>query len=346
LAEVVGLAQEAATSFEEARRLAEDLEHGYISEVQMLVEVLDYAAKVSHCHVVQLLAKAGTPVFLRDALAGAEDLLERAATLHAGETPSRYIIDCQARLCSIYGNYGEALQSWDSLLSRAEVAKPPVRKQIVWTLLRRREGQWEQLTEREVARAQRLLEENLEEASNDPASLRLWLRAIRHSVRPPSLDSVIERVGYWKANTGTLDAVFYLYVLHALKALAGSGQALLDCERALEQCKNMTRYRRDRTWSLEWVGPEEGVKQLVHHSRLGQWATDFWTNTDVLVRVPGRISEIGGHHKGTVELGAGLKAFFVPGKAGLSSGRDENAAVLCYVAFMYDGPRAWDVQRA
>ena len=38
---VLEQAKEAATSFEESRRLSPDLEHGYISEVQMLIDVLD-----------------------------------------------------------------------------------------------------------------------------------------------------------------------------------------------------------------------------------------------------------------------------------------------------------------
>ena len=191
----------------------------------------------------------------------------------------------------------------------------------------------------------RLLEENLDEGNQDSISLRLWLRTIRHSRTPPSLDSVIEKVGYWKVNTGSLDAAYYLYVLHTLRALDGSVQGAADAERALEECRALARFRRDRTRSFEWIGPGDGVGSLVHQSRLGEWVGNFWDSTDVLVRHHGRIRSINGPQKGTIELSGGVEAFFVPAKAGFHGSRDENVLVNCYLGFSYDGPRAWEVRQ-
>ena len=39
--QVIGVAEDASKSFEEARRLSPDNEHGYISEVQMLIDLMD-----------------------------------------------------------------------------------------------------------------------------------------------------------------------------------------------------------------------------------------------------------------------------------------------------------------
>lgn len=344
LEDIIMLAKAAAESFEATRQISPDLEHGYISEVQLLVNVIDLAGQ-RRPKASGLLASNETDPFLRNALGRAEELLDRVQTLYSGEEPNRYVLDCRARLQSLYGNFTDALQAWQNLLTRPDVAKPPVRRQIVWTMLRRRDGDWAQFTQKDVDRAAQLLAENLEEESNDSTSLRLWLRAIRHVKSPPSIDAVIERVGYWKANTHSLDAAYYLYVLHALRALEGSGQALGDMERALEECRTITRYRRDRTRSFEWVGAQEGVQRLVHQSRLGDWRGDFWGSTSALALVAGRIASIEGPQKGVVELSQGLMAFFVPGKGGFHSGRDENSAVECYLGFSYDGIRAWNVRR-
>lgn len=70
-----------------------------------------------------------------------------------------------------------------------------------------------------------LLEENLQEEPSNDKYLRLWVQAVRWSKYPPSIESVIERVSYWKANSGTLDSVYYLYLLYVLSALQGSAQA-------------------------------------------------------------------------------------------------------------------------
>jgi len=343
---LVETAQKASESFEEARRLGPDVEHGYISEVQMLVDLVDRAGKGKRDVIRDVLARSDTQPFLKCALDRAEDLLDRAQHLYAGEGMSRYAIDCRARLQRIYGDYQTALQAWDNLLARPEVAKPPVRRQIVWTILRRRGGAWEELNQREADRARRLLEENLEEEVNDSTSLRLWLRAIRVASNAPSIDSVIEKVSYWKANTSSLDAAFYLYVLHTLRALAGSSQAQADAKRALDECRTMARYRRDRTRSFEWIGEGDGVGSLVHQSRLGEWKDDFWEFADALARLSGRIASIDGPQKGLVELAGGVSAFFVPGRTGFHLGRDENVLVDAYVGFSYEGPRAWDVRRA
>lgn len=42
----------------------------------------------------------------------------------------------------------------------------------------------------------------------------------------------------------------------------------------------------------------------------------------------------------------GLPAFFVPAKADVSKGGDENARVTFYLGFSYDGLRAWSVEKS
>ena len=346
---LIRIAREASESFGKAREWGPDREHAYISEVQMLIDLIDQVGRQqqgSKKDVIRdVLTRSNADPFLQQALQKAEELLDRVQHLYAGERPSTYAIECRAKLENLYGDYPTALQTWDNLLSRPEVAKPPVRRQIVWTTLRRRAGAWDQLTRTETARIQQLLEENLEEESQDSTSLRLWLRAIRQLQSPPSLDSIIEKVSYWKANTGALDAAYYLYVLHTLLALEGSSQSASDAEQTLDECRNLARFRRDRTKSFEWIGPGEGVRGLVHQSRLGEWSGDFWESTDAITRCQGRIKEIGGPQKGKIEIGSSIGAFFVPGKSGIHAGRDENSPVNFYLGFSYDGPRAWAVQR-
>ena len=193
---LVEIARQASDSFGDARRLQPDRPHGYISEVQMLIGLVDHAGSGQRDVVTEVLARPETDPFLKRALDTAEDLLDSVHHLHAGESPNRYVLDCRAKLQAFYGNYQTALQAWDSLLTRPEVAKPPVRRQIVWTILRRRGGVWNNITNKEAERIRGLLERNLEEELKDSTSLRLWLRAIRQSRNPPLLDSLNERELY------------------------------------------------------------------------------------------------------------------------------------------------------
>lgn len=119
-------------------------------------------------------------------------------------------------------------------------------------------------------------------------------------------------------------------------------------ERAIDECRNRARYRRDRSRSFEWVGQKPGLKQLVHQDRLGGWnpKLGFWENTAALKRISGVIVQMSGPQAGTIEIVGGLRAFFVPAASGHSVGRSENQAVSCYVGFSYDGLRAWSVENA
>lgn len=337
LASVIAAASDAASAFAKSRALRADNEHAYISEVQLIVRVLDYAGR----DAVRIAQNSDT--FVRDGIGRAEDLLDQVRSLRVGEQLSRYEEDCRARLDVLYGDHAKALQAFDNLLNRPGVEKPGIRRQVVWTMLRRRHGVWGEMTTHEVERSSRLLEENLTEDSADASSLRLWLRAIRQLEKPPHLDRALERVAYWRARGGGLDAAFYLYVLHTLLALQGSKQALADADRAQRECSAMASYRRDRTRSFEWLGLGDGITQLVHQSELGAWSNGFWEERAKLRRVSGRVATIEAPQRGTIELPGGVTAFFVPAVADCARGRDESRRVSCYVGFSYEGVRAWEV---
>ncbi|MFN0051624.1 MAG: RNA-binding domain-containing protein [Planctomycetales bacterium] len=341
---VLALTKQAHESFVEARRLNPDNEHGYISEVQLLIRVLDYGAKLAKRSVPDLLSDPRTDPFLRESIDLAEELLEQVSAGQEGEKASHFAEDCRARLDSLYGDHSKALQIWDNLLSRKDVYKPPLRRQVIWTILRRRGGDWAALEPKELNRCLRMLTDNFDEVPNDNRSLRLWLRAIRFSSNPPTLDNIVERISYWKANTNSLDAAYYLYILHALASLEGSVLARYDAERAIEDCKSLASRRRNRRISFEWLGKGKGITRLIHYSQLGEKSDDgFWKNRQLLERVEGRIISIDAPQQGRIELYDGQIAFFVPAFGDFHAGGDENRRVDCCIGFSYDGPRAWNV---
>ena len=172
------------------------------------------------------------------------------------------------------------------------------------------------------------------------------MQASRFQETPPPVESIFEQVQYWRAEPVSVDAVYYAYVLNALMAMDGSRLALQQYEQYLEECRELTRFRRNRDRSYEWLGDGHGIARLVHQSRLGDWDRDlgFWKNTEPLARIPGRVARINGPQAGFIELAGGLEAFFVPARSRLSRG-SENTPVLAFLGFSYDGLRAWDISR-
>jgi tetratricopeptide (TPR) repeat protein len=344
---VVNFAKVASSAFEEARKLRPDDEHGYISEVQLLAKILDYAGTQHKNGILSYLATSSVDPFLLTSLGRAEDLLEQVRRNREGQgEPSPLEVNCRAKLDALYGRHDRALQTWDSLLSRKDIYHPPLRRQMIWTHLARHDRSWNQLPIRDLQRITSLLEENLQEEPSNDKDLRLWIQAVRYSKHPPTLEAVIERVGYWKANSGTLDSVYYLYSLYVLLALQGSAQAKDNAERYREECRQMARFRRNNTNSFEWLGAGSGVSSLIHHSELGKWKTEieFWEITEKLLRVQGRVNRVNAPQQGYIELKGGLLAFYVPARSNHSRGRSENQSVECYLGFSYEGLRAWDVK--
>jgi tetratricopeptide (TPR) repeat protein len=345
LPDVVTLAEKASECFTRGRSLNPDDDHGYISEVQMLIRVINYAGRLQEGGPILYLSKTTASPFLRDSLERAEDLLEAVRRHREGEGASAYEEDCRAKLDIVYGRHERALQVWDQLLSRSDVYAPPIRRQIVWTYLARRRRNWDELAPREVDRIVSLLEQNLLQEPDNEANLRLWIQAVRRSSYPTTLPSMIEKVSNWRTRSASLDATYYLYVLYSLQALDNVPQAVDFALRFLEECKSMSRFRRDRHKSYEWLGKGIGAKRLIHHSQLGDWnlGDNFWENAAPLERLEGRIIKIDGSQSGLIGLPNGLKAFFVPGRGGFTSG-NINQVVNFYLGFSFDGPRAWSVR--
>lgn len=343
ITEVVGLAEKASENFAQNRLLGHDTVYGHISEVQLIVNVLNYAASLANGSIMDYLRRPGVPTYVREGFDRAENLLGQLTNIRDGHVPDEYEQNCRGDLQRLYGNTSKALEIWDNLLNRDDVYRPSIRRQIVYTILS--QGDWSNISDRQSRRIADLLETNLAERPNSEQDLRLWLRAVRYIDNPPSIGSIIEKLSYWRTNTNALDAVYYLYVLNTLLALERLPLELESAIRLIEECRQLSRLHRNNHKSIEWYGPGEGIGRLVHTSLLGDWneSNNFWSNDTLLSRVTGVIVRVKGPQNGEIEIRRGLRAFFVPGASNIS-GNDVNRTVDFFLGFSYSGLRAWSVR--
>ena len=343
---VRGTVERAIDAFGSARSLDPDSEHAHISPIQLLLRVLDFGYKFSGYSSRADFLVSQSAVWYREQLDEIENLLERVKSSREGEKPTRYILDCEARLDEIYDNYSRALEGWNELLSRKDVFAPPVRRQIVRAYLTRQKRNWSSLSQTEIERIVDLMEDNMREEPTSDHNIRIWFRAVRFSSRQ-DIDIALDKLATWKAQGDSLEAHYYLYVLHVLKAIDGSMIERARSDELIHMSKAKARNERNRTRSFEWFGKGKGLRRLKHYSELGEWnyEANFYSNTSILERVEGRIAQINRPEAGTIELAScGLSAFFVPAIAGFYKGRDENLRVSFYLGFSYDGLRAWSVE--
>lgn len=332
---------DAAGEFGITRAIAESTkDHGFVSEIQMRVRVVEYGIRDST--LAAYLNSVAHPLVIA-CVEKAEDLM---ATLRYRGDPkqqSGFQQAERAKLNRMYGDYAASLQLLDGLLKRGSVPLATVRRQIVWTYLARAQGDWKSLPFKEVDRIVSLLMENLTQEGYASSDALPWWRAVRLKKPPTSHERVKEVLAYWRASNPCLDAEYCSFVAYALDVLAGFAASLPEATKHARVSAEMARNQGTRSRSVDWLGDGVGMNALVHHSELGRWdpAVDFWVDTSRLKSIEGRITQIHGPQAGTAEV-AGMKAFFVPQRANVTKGRHENERISGYLAFTHDGLRIWE----
>lgn len=333
-------------AFEKSRKLDPNTEHSYISPVQLLLRVLEFGYSISKFTSRSKFLISPASNWYREQLDQIEDLMDQVKSLKEGDKLSKYIIDCQSDLDLVYDNYTRAIEGWQNLLSRKDVFAPPVRRQIIRAYLARSNRQWSLLNTREIERIVDLMEDNMLEEPRSSSNIRIWFRAIRYSKRQ-DIDIALDKLTTWKALGGSIDAYFYTFVLHVLKAIDGSFPEKEIAKDQLKDIREKARNQRNRTRTFEWLGLGKGLQRLLNYSELGEWNENigFYEKQGLLAIVEGYVSQIKGPEAGILVLtSCDLEAFFVPAKANVYKGKDENRRVTFFLGFSYDGLRAWNVK--
>lgn len=336
--------QDAVIQLKRSIELNDESEYGHVAIVQLCIRAIEFGRSQSDANSYSAFLTSPGASYYRELLALAEENLERIWEIRAGDRPSRPAAAAAVELQALYDNYSALLEGWRNLLDRHDVAKPPIRRQLVRAYLRRA-GSWRGATADERARAMELLEQNLRDNPSDTVSLLEWLRVGRF--RGVSLDRAAELVQYSAANPGQTprDVVFYDYVITALLARAGRDTAAIDYRRKVERSRERTISFGNRRFVYEWFTEGKGLAQLVHHTDLREWNRSAGgEDPPLLSRLEGRVHKIRRPQSGDIIFGPGIQAFFSPGRFGLVADRDTNARVSFLLGFSYDGPQAWYVR--
>jgi hypothetical protein len=349
LQQVFSLLDDAEKEFTEARRIAPYEEHAYISHIQLLTKAVDFGFQKSGKRDITDFLSSPDSLPYQEMVERAEKILEEVKRLRAGREPGSYVQSCETALSEFYGDYELVLQRWNSLLDRRDIYAPPVRRRLVRAYLARSNRSWDEISHAALRRIADLMQDNILDEPDNEGNIRLWFNAER---RLPSadIDSAIERLGNWHSRSGSLDAAYYLYVLHSLNAIDGSDYAKVQAERFIKECKMRARHLPHGTFSFDWFGKGTGMARLIHFPKLGKFDEnkDFYEHDSYLVKVLGKIAKVDRPEAGWLELRCGLRVFFIPrpsrrSKAVTIVSGDVNKDVEFHLGFSYEGPRAWGV---
>ena len=287
-----------------------------------------------------------------------EKILLLASVIFRGDyhRRSRFIEARQTFLHKIYDDYSQFISGLWELVNKPSTDRAKYRRSLAYAYLNRggSDRNWDNLHESDLEKIHGLMNDNLTSKSDNAShDLNIWFETARR-LPQTSLEYTIQKLIQWERvadGISILNVYYYLYILNAILTINGSEVSALHARTFSEKSKSLAQGRLNRTKTLDWVGTESNVLQLIPSSRLGRFDQNLgFFNTDdrkKLMQLSGRIHIINSGQSGTIKA-HGLEFFFTPNpKTGAHQffrERDNNQLVTFYAGFSYDGPRAWHVE--
>lgn len=282
---------------------------------------------------------APSAVWVTEQIGRAEELLDNLRNINA---EGRYYQRLDNRLTELYGDVERLVEQWQALRQHGRNS-PEVDLAIARTLYAKAGRDWSQVSEEQARTITEMTEATVDSGRATDADLRLWFQSYRR-LPEYSETRAMERLAWFASERNSLDANYYLYILHFLIWYRGDAQDEERIRYYLEECKRLSRQHR-RQWSFEWLGISSRPHRLVHFSEMGRQRygpTGFWSHPQELERVGGIIQEIKSPQSGRLRIRRGrLSAFFTP-RNRFRQTRDIEAPVEFYLGFSYEGLRAWE----
>jgi hypothetical protein len=333
----------ASTEFAKTRDLSPGDEHGFITNIQLICEIIQQLFRISNSRdYAQLLSQpTGVSEWCRAELGLAAELLRRVKDLQPPGEYSERTMTCEARVEGCFGRFEAMINSLTMLLMRSGVYRAPVRRILANAYHGRRRYLWHRASAEDLGNIKRLMEENLNEDLPQERDLLMWLQAAR---RLPDFDDLeaLDRLSGLALRAPSAEVYYYLYMLYFVRFTRGITEDYRSVIDNIDRCKSLN-VRTGRPRSHEWLAKEPNWFPILHESAVGEWdyGKNMFVKPEPLAAVEATIKRIKGPQSGTLSLGP-LEVFFVPGSEFLP-GRDENQRVSLYLGFSYDGMRAWDV---
>jgi hypothetical protein len=322
------LVPQAANEFELSREIAKKQnrldEYGFVAHIQLLIRAIDYAIVLSGKSKSDFFSQNIEP--FTEWLDLTESLLEEVKRINLDDDESGKIEDCVNEIIAFYENYEQILQN---LRSQLDKGKNPsrTRRQIVRTYFRKK-GDYTK-DSKTVNTILELMEQNIENEPENEKNFYLWFQAARHS--KVSIDDALSKLSRWKANSTTVDAIYYFYILKVFRALKGYSDATIDAYNLIKECKAKGR---SNVTIFEWYGKGNDLTKFVNRSILTPE-----NKSEKLELVEGYFTEYLHDGSGKITVDNKLEVFFSPTQAKLTSS-DVNKLVEFYLGFSYDGLRA------
>ena len=340
LAEIQGFFVQATECFKIARDLGDETEYGYVTNIQLIIEIVQRLFRLSGRRTYPEFLGAGGAVtgWCREQLPYAENLLRRVKDVTPSESRKDHITACHNHLLECYGRSEDLIKNLTLLLNRHDIDHVPLRRIMADAYLAKTGRDWKTSAQADLRSILALMRRNIEEGIISGQDVIMWFQAYRRLEEFDMLE-VIDRLSSWAMRDDVVEAWYYLYILHFLQWRQGILRDTGLIAEEIRRCSNLTKSRVGRDRCFEWLASKPAWCPLAHRDELGEWdhKKRFYRNVAPLTMAVGSIKQIKGPQSGTIAVGS-LDVFFVPGNDYLPQ-KDENLQVRFYLGFSYEGLR-------
>lgn len=266
--EIKKMLMEASNYFEKVRETNNKVA-GYISDVEMCIELIDFEKKYNGCSTEELLQQYKNAWFMKY-YDRALTLLEGFKTLQVEEETEfnkiRLTMKSTSSLQDMMSNIEATVSMWEDYLSHADDSKKPIVRRFI---ARAKQNQIQNDASRDAKTVEyimKLMEDNIENEPTNGSNIRIWFNALRYCENSNPeilLDDAIEKLGIWKRIGNNYEAYYYYFILMCIKALEGSSRAEAIIPSLQEELKIKTSHMPNNRVIYEWLGSGKGVNRLI-----------------------------------------------------------------------------------
>ncbi len=338
-----------ASSFFEAVRATNNKVAGYISDIEMCIELIDFAKRYENCSTERLLEEYKDSWFM-EYYDRALTLLEGFKNLRVEEETEfnqiRLSVRTSESLKDMITNIEATVSLWESYLSRAGYVEKPIVRRFIARAKQKTITSTKFKNVDSAKYIMNLMEENIKQEPENGANIRIWFNALRYcdNTNPEVLlDEAINKLAAWKRSGDNFEAYYYYFILVCIKAIEGSSRAEAIIPTLQEELKNKTSHMPNNRVIYEWLGVGKGVGRLINAYSQGEGIEKKLSLDDIEEkgeRIVGRISKYNNDRSAQIKA-YNMEIFFSPSMQQIqATPEDINKKVKFILGFSYDGLRA------
>ena len=355
------LVEESRGYFAESRRLNSKNIYAYISEIQLIVILIEYGKSLSsYTTYKQFLFSQENEWFqeqyvsMLELIDETKILLSQMKTLgktHKFYKSTDYLRKSESQTWAFVDDLPGMLNYLSSAIDKAMYDERPRLRQLYvrYLLLSKVKGDWKRLSEawdslsdKEQRKVEEYLNNNIQQGNTHLFSLRYWFQFIRKCRKDIPIDEIISRLQMLaKASDAhplvNLEANYNTLTLMAFSIIHDKDYFDKNKIREIQElAENCHQHSVNDKYICDLLVDDRSISGIVPYSD----NIDF----SKCIRLHGTIANIRSVAQGEIKLDCGLTAFFAPQKANLIGGRDESKEVTFVVGFRHDGLFALEVR--